>query len=66
VRGFYCPATGRLYFHHSNVATDVTVRTFEGAVSAAANGLPMAIAGKVTVVNTVFAPHGDYPFSGSR
>jgi len=66
VRGFYCPASGRLYFHHSNLATDVTVRTFEGAVSAAANGLPMQIAGKVTVVNTVFAPHGDYPFSGSK
>jgi len=66
VRGFYCPATGRLYFHHSNLATDVTVRTFEGVVAAAANGLPMQIAGKVTVVNTVFAPHGDYPFSGNK
>jgi hypothetical protein len=66
VRGFYCPATGRLYFHHSNFHTDVTVRTFDGAVSAAASGLPMQVAGKVTVVNTVFAPHGDYPFSGSR
>ena len=66
VRGFYCPASGRLYFHHSNLATDVTVRTFDGAVTAAANGLPMQVAGKVTVVNTVFAPHGDYPFSGSK
>jgi len=42
------------------------VRTFEGVVAAAANGLPMQIAGKVTVVNTVFAPHGDYPFSGNK
>jgi hypothetical protein len=66
VRGFYCPATGRLYFHHSNFTTDVTVRTFDGVVAAAANGLPMQIAGKVTVVNTNFAPHGDYPFSGSK
>jgi hypothetical protein len=66
VRGFYCPASGRLYFHHSNFTTDVTVRTFDGVVTAAANGLPMQVAGKVTVVNTVFAPHGDYPFSGSR
>jgi hypothetical protein len=66
VRGFYCPATGRLYFHHSNFHTDVTVRTFDGVVAAAANGLPMQVSGKVTVVNTVFAPHGDYPFSGSK
>lgn len=35
-------------------------------VSDVATGLPMHIAGKVTVVNTVFAPHGDYPFSGSK
>ena len=34
VRGFYCPATGRLYFHHSNFHTDVTVRTFDGVVAA--------------------------------
>jgi hypothetical protein len=66
VRGFYCPASGRLYFHHSNLHTDVTVRTFDGVVSDVATGLPMHIAGKVTVVNTVFAPHGDYPFSGSK
>jgi hypothetical protein len=66
VRGFYCPATGRIYFHHSNLHTDVTVRTFDGVVSDAANGLPMHIAGKMTVVNTNFALHGDYPFSGSR
>jgi hypothetical protein len=66
VRGFYCPGTGWLYFHHSNFTTDVTVRTFDGVVTAAANGLPMQVAGKVTVVNTVFAPHGDYPFSGSK
>lgn len=66
VRGFYCPASGRLYFHHSNFHTDVTVRTFDGVVSDVAAGLPMHIAGKVTVVNTVFAPHGDYPFSGSK
>ena len=66
VRGFYCPATGRLYFHHSNIATDVTVRTFEGTVTAAANGLPTQVAGKLTVVNTNFAPHGDYPFSGTK
>ena len=66
VRGFYCPATGRLYFHHSNFSTDVTVRTFDGVVAAAANGLPVQVAGKVTVVNTNFAPHGDYPFSGSK
>ena len=66
VRGFYCPASGRLYFHHSNFTTDVTVRTFDGVVAAAANGLPMQVAGKVTVVNTAFAPHGDYPFSGSK
>jgi hypothetical protein len=66
VRGFYCPDTGRIYFHHSNIETDVTVRTFDGVVAAAANGLPMHIAGKMTVVNTVFEPHGDYPFSGSK
>lgn len=66
VRGFYCPATGRLYFHHSNFHTDVTVRTFDGVVAAAANGQPMQVAGKMTVVNTNFAPHGDYPFSGSK
>jgi hypothetical protein len=66
VRGFYCPASGRLYFHHSNMATDVTVRTFDGVVAAAANGFPMQVAGKVTVVNTNFAPHGDYPFSGNK
>jgi hypothetical protein len=35
-------------------------------VAAAANGFPMQVAGKVTVVNTNFAPHGDYPFSGSK
>jgi hypothetical protein len=66
VRGYYCPATGQLYFHHSNLSTDVTVRTFDGVVAAAANGFPMQVAGKLTVVNTVFAPHGDYPFSGSK
>jgi hypothetical protein len=66
VRGFYCPATGQLYFHHSNFHTDVTVRTFDGVVAAAANGLPMQVAGKVTVVDKAFAPHGTYPFSGSK
>ena len=66
VRGFYCPDSGRLYFHHSNLHTDVTVRTFEGFVAQAANGNPMQVAGKLTVVNTAFAPRGDYPFSGTK
>lgn len=66
VHGFYCPLSGRIYFHHSNLATDVTVRTFDGVVAAAANGHPMQVAGKLTVVNTVFAPHGDYPFTGTK
>jgi hypothetical protein len=66
VRGFYCPLTGRLYFHHSNYHTDVTVRTFDGVVTDAASGMPMLVAGTLTVVNTNFAPHGDYPFSGTK
>ena len=66
VRGFYCPGTGRLYFHHANVTTQVTVRTFDGVVTDAANGLPMSVAGTFTVVDTQFGAFGDYGFSGTK
>jgi hypothetical protein len=39
------------------------------ALSAAATSFaapPANVAGKISAVNTNFAPHGDYPFSGSK
>jgi hypothetical protein len=66
VRGTYCPATGDLHFLHNNVASNVTVRTFTGTLSAATATDPAHMAGTFQVVNTAFGPFGRYPFSGTR
>jgi hypothetical protein len=66
IHGFYCPDNGHLYFHQANFATDLTVRTFDGYVSAATTNQPAQFAGTMTVVNKRFAALGPYPFSATK
>lgn len=66
VHGWYCPDTGRIHFHHRNISTDVTVRTFTGNVSDDVIGQPLYMAGTVMVNNSNFGELGEYNFSAVR
>lgn len=65
VRGFYCPASGRIHFIHYNYSTNAPVRTFTGSVSVAGDGA-MHMAGALTVLAIAFGDLGEQPFSAHR
>jgi hypothetical protein len=65
VHGWYCSATGRIHFIHSNLNSLVTMRTFSGNVSdVVAESTSMA--GTMTVDNVGFGELGEFPFSGTE
>jgi len=65
IRGFYCPASGRIHFLHYNFTSDVPMRTFTGAVSVDQNGV-MHMAGTYNVLAIAFGDLGEHPFSASK
>lgn len=66
VRGWYCPATGRIHFEHRNLDSRLTMRSFTGSVSEEVVGQPLYMAGTVLVNNAVFDELGEYNFSAVR
>ncbi len=66
IRGHYCPSTGRISFVHTNVSSGGVMRVFSGYVSDDEIGLPLYIAGTVTIFNAVFGDLGEYNFSAAQ
>ena len=66
IRGWYCPATGRVHFLHFNVGSGATMRAFTGNVSDEVIGQPLFMGGSVTVDNTGAGDLGEYNFSASQ
>jgi hypothetical protein len=66
IRGWYCPITGRIHFHHRNISNGVTVRAFTGNLSDELAGSPSLMAGTAMVVNAAFGDLGEYNFSASE
>lgn len=66
VRGWYCPATGRIVFHHRNIGSGITMRAFVGNVADEVAGSPNLMAGTATVMNAAFGDLGEYNFSASE
>jgi hypothetical protein len=66
VRGWYCPATGRLHLRHSNMTTGVTVRVIDAHVSTQVIGQPLYLGGTVAVDDAAFGPLGVYNFSAVK
>lgn len=65
IRGWYCPASGRVHFLHYNYTTKAPVRTFTGAASVDATGA-MHMAGTLTVLAIAFGDLGEQPFSANK
>ena len=65
VDGWYCGATGRIHFIHSNLNSLVTMRTFSGNISDVVAG-SASMAGTMTVDNVGFGELGEFPFSGQE
>ena len=66
IRGWYCPATGRIHFRHNNLGSGATMQTFTGNVSdAGAAGEPLYMAGTVTVDNVGAGEFGEHNFSAT-
>jgi hypothetical protein len=63
VRGWYCPATGRIHFKHNNVATGTTVRVYVGNVSDQIVGQPLFMGGTVMVDDAAFGDLGEFNFA---
>lgn len=63
VRGFYCPATGRIHFVHRNLDSGDAVRVFTGNVSDELPGQTLHMAGTMTVLISAFGDLGEYNFS---
>ena len=64
IRGWYCPATGRIHFVHRNLDSGDAVRIFTGNVSDLVAGQPTFMAGTMTVLISAFGNLGEYNFSG--
>jgi hypothetical protein len=58
IRGWYCPATGRIFFLHKNVDSGLAMRVFTGNVSDLVSGQPLHMAGTVAIVDPVFGDLG--------
>jgi hypothetical protein len=63
IRGWYCPATGRIHFVHRNLDSGDAVRIFTGNVSDLVPGQPLTMAGTMTVLISAFGDLGEYNFS---
>jgi hypothetical protein len=63
IRGWYCPATGRIHFVHRNLDSGDAVRVFTGNVSDLVAGQPLTMAGTMTVLISAFGDLGEYNFS---
>jgi hypothetical protein len=63
IRGWYCPATGRIHFVHRNLDSGDAVRIFTGNVSDLVPGQPLQMAGTMTVLISAFGDLGEYNFS---
>jgi hypothetical protein len=66
IRGWYCPATGRIHFVHRNADSGVAVRVFTGNVSDILSGQPLHMAGTMTVLAAAFGDLGEYNFSATQ
>ena len=66
IRGWYCPATGRIHFQHKNLGTGNAVRIFTGNVSDDVIGQTLHMAGTMTVLDAAFGDLGEYNFSATR
>lgn len=69
IRGWYCPATGRIHFRHLNVGTDNTVRTFTGYISDVADDPldeTLYMSGTMAVEDKAFGDLGEYNFSATK
>jgi hypothetical protein len=66
IRGWYCPATGRIHFRHNNIDTGATVRVFTGNLSDHVPGQPLYMAGTIAVDYAAFGLYGEYNFSATQ
>ncbi len=66
IRGWYCPASGRIHFVHRNLDSGDAVRVFSGNVSDEVPGMPLYMAGTMTVLFSAFGDLGEYNFSAFR
>jgi hypothetical protein len=66
IRGWYCPATGRIHFVHRNLDSHDAVRVFSGNVSDNVIGQPLYMAGTMTVLISPLGDLGEYNFSATR
>lgn len=67
VRGYYCPATGRIAFARKNAA-GVVIQTWVGNVSDAVAGLPHRMGGTFHALDTAAGSGilGEYHFQGQK
>ena len=65
IRGWFCPATGKIFFVHRNLDSGDAVRVFSGSVSDKVAGQPLSMAGTMSVLNSVFGDLGEYNFSAT-
>ena len=65
IRGFYCPASGKIVFVHRNLDSGDAVRLFSGSVSDKVTGQPLSMAGTMSVLISAFGDLGDYNFSAT-
>jgi hypothetical protein len=66
VRGWYCPANGRIRFLHENSSTRLAMRSFEGYVSDEVIGQRLYMAGTMAIHYSTFGPFGEYNFSAVK
>ena len=66
IRGWYCPATGRIHFVHRNADSGNAVRIFTGNVSDEVSGQTLHMAGTMTVLAVAFGDLGEYNFSATQ
>jgi hypothetical protein len=66
IKGWYCPATGRIHFQHKNLGSGNAERIFTGNVSDDVIGQTLYMAGTMTVLDAAFGDLGEYNFSATR
>lgn len=65
IRGWFCPATGKIHFVHRNLESGDAVRVFTGSVSDEVPGQSLFMAGTMTVLFSAFGDLGEYNFSAT-
>ncbi|MEO8257998.1 MAG: hypothetical protein ABI868_11685 [Acidobacteriota bacterium] len=65
IRGWYCPATGRIHFVHKNAGSGNAVRVFTGNLSDETLDPALFMSGTVTVLDAAFGDLGEFNFSGT-